>query len=271
MKTSMGTHVSSICESCLEPTLRIFKDYGDGVVKLHCKNCGVSTTVDTLWEQAAFDFDDQTLRKCWLQDIAVDLYLFAEAGNTHTLELYNREIFRLPSWVVGEWREYLLKEVVFLKERRKAAKNVEAFVSYYGDIDLRYGGTFVDLSTWDDGFVEYLEVMDLASSVGYDWAVLVVNDVVEIDNGEAVTASLKTWGQDWQELARTPPMTRRLIIASCLVQYYGTPMYPLRKEVIQTIPHGDMVHHGMEADYRLESGEELFDYLLRRGYLTNYK
>ena len=61
---------------------------------------------------------------------------------------------------------------------------------YYGDVDLSYGGQFFDLSGWDDGYVEVVEVVDLGSACGAGGFYLVEHKTVLVDRW-----SIQGWGE----------------------------------------------------------------------------
>ena len=88
---------------------------------------------------------------------------------------------------------------------------------FIGDVNLEYGGTFYDLSEWDNGYVNCVRVTDLDSACGFTGAVL-IEKVVAIVNPDYFDESLSCCG--WT-LADVDLETEsgRLMMAEALVGY----------------------------------------------------
>ena len=66
---------------------------------------------------------------------------------------------------------------------------------YQGDINLEYGGIFFDLSDWKHGYVNAVEVTDLASACGFEGALLIESKSIKgTDDNERVSKALDCIG-----------------------------------------------------------------------------
>jgi hypothetical protein len=65
---------------------------------------------------------------------------------------------------------------------------------YMGDVNLEYGGSFTDLSEWDNGYATVIEVTDLDSATGFPGAMLIEERTVTIDMPECWQESLSCIG-----------------------------------------------------------------------------
>ena len=65
---------------------------------------------------------------------------------------------------------------------------------YQGDINLEYGGTFIDLSEWKHDYVNIVEVTDLDSACGFRGAILVESKSVGIDRPDTWPQALQVIG-----------------------------------------------------------------------------
>lgn len=141
---------------------------------------------------------------------------------------------------------------------------------YTGDVNLEHGGTFIDLSTWNDGYCSAVRVTDLDSGCGFAGAVLIEHIVI---NGTTDLARIRHamqscgYGADYHH--RPPTISPedhkrsiRLMIADALMSYghydhddswdgYGDG----HSETLQLDPSGPMKYDGWRASKRLRGGD----------------
>lgn len=65
---------------------------------------------------------------------------------------------------------------------------------YQGDINLEYGGTFMNFADWKHGYANVVEVTDLDSACGFAGAVLIEERTVTIDDASRYAGALSTIG-----------------------------------------------------------------------------
>ena len=71
--------------------------------------------------------------------------------------------------------------------------------TYSGDINLENGGMFVDYSTWNDGYVNVVEVTDLDSATGFVGAFMIEEKTINVAgmplrNAERLNSALDCCG-----------------------------------------------------------------------------
>lgn len=97
-------------------------------------------------------------------------------------------------------------------------------LEYSGDVNIEYGGTFFNLSTFNNGYVDAVRVTDLDSATGFDGAIMVENLSINgtLDK-QRIANAVRSMGwdihsNDWHKLS---PATKRLMIAESLMYKYG--------------------------------------------------
>src|SRR5687768_8454866 len=66
---------------------------------------------------------------------------------------------------------------------------------FSGDVNLEYGGSFIDLSTWDDGYCSAVRVTDLDSGCGFTGAVMIEHVVINgTTDPERIRQALESCG-----------------------------------------------------------------------------
>lgn len=151
-------------------------------------------------------------------------------------------------------------------ERMTATKKWE----YTGDASLEYGGTFIDLSTWNDGYCSAVRVTDLDSGFGFTGAALIEHVVINgTDNSERIHRAMQScgYGADCHRRpSSVPPENHkhnlRLMVADALLSYGHYDPDDLwdgyrshYSETVQLEPDGPMVFDGWKADKRLRGGD----------------
>lgn len=140
---------------------------------------------------------------------------------------------------------------------------------YCGDVSLKYGGAYIDLSTWNDGYCDAVRVTDLDSACGFTGAVLIEHMVINgTNNAERIRVALKCVGglsaRNWHATGRkeTIKASLRHAIADALLCYgYADPddswdnYCSSYSEIIQLENDGPMVFDGWKADKRLRDAD----------------
>jgi hypothetical protein len=149
------------------------------------------------------------------------------------------------------------------------------FENYTGDINLEYGGLFVDLSTFSDGYAEVLQVTDLDSGCGFDGAVMVERLTALFGRGfsKQVKAALRTYG-DFFPAGVTGKARKSWIVESCVAYGLYDPVEDYtgpHRWVIQCDPDGPKSFDGWTADIVLDEDQDLFGYLLDKGFLSEFE
>jgi len=128
---------------------------------------------------------------------------------------------------------------------------------YSGDGNLEYGGLFVDLSTFDEGYCNAVRVTDLNSACGFRGAVLIEHVVIHgTKDAQRIRQALRCCG-----MSRFRGMSKeamRHAIADALCSYgYCDPddswdnYASYHSEVVQMEANGPMRFDGWRADKRL--------------------
>lgn len=132
---------------------------------------------------------------------------------------------------------------------------------YCGDVNLVYGGTFVDLSTWDDGYVSAVRVTDLDSACGFTGACLIEHVTINgTRDAKRIRDALRcVGGVNGQGMSKEG---LRHLIADALLSYgyYDPDDMPNRDEVVQMEEDGPMSFDGWKANKRLHN-TDLRDYV----------
>ena len=136
---------------------------------------------------------------------------------------------------------------------------------YCGDVNLEYGGLFIDLSTWGDGYCSAVRVTDLDSACGFDGAVMVEHIVIlGVDDAERIRTALASCGglcaRNWHAIGDKATIKHNLrhAIADALASYgYFDPddswngYRSYHTEILQCEADGPMVFDGWKADKRI--------------------
>lgn len=138
---------------------------------------------------------------------------------------------------------------------------------FSGDVNLEYGGEFIDLSTWDDGYCSAVRVTDLDSACGFTGAVLIEHVVIlGTKDSERIRQALRSVGglsaRNWHRTGSSETIKQNLrhAIASALLGYGfydpddswdGYRSY--HTEIVQMEPDGPMQFDGWKADKRLSN------------------
>lgn len=95
-------------------------------------------------------------------------------------------------------------------------------LEYIGDVNIEYGGTWYDMSTFNRGYVDAVRVTDLDSATGFDGAIMVEDVTVSgtLDK-KRVKEALATCGMDvhsdaWHKMSTEG---KRVMIADSLLWY----------------------------------------------------
>lgn len=132
---------------------------------------------------------------------------------------------------------------------------------YNGDVNLEHGGTFIDLTEWDNGYCEFVKVTDLASACGFEGACLIEHGTVSgTDDAKRIRKAVGACG--WfprsarrgtgQPAAQVKSMIRH-IIADALAGYGYCDYDETRQEVVQLLDDAPMTYDGWTADKRLHN------------------
>jgi hypothetical protein len=132
---------------------------------------------------------------------------------------------------------------------------------FCGDVNLEYGGTFIDLSTFTDGYCSAVRVTDLDSGCGFTGAVLIEHVVINgTTDRERVRAALRCCGFNFREWSDRTREQVRWAIADALCSYGCTDPDGAwdgyrggASEVVQLEPDGPMKFDGWKADKRLHN------------------
>jgi hypothetical protein len=130
---------------------------------------------------------------------------------------------------------------------------------FCGDASLEYGGTFIDLSTWDDGYCSAVRVTDLDGGCGFTGAVLIEHVVINgTRDAKRIREALRSCGCSARGMSK---QQARHMIADALCSYghtdpdegwdgYGY-CSKSHTELVQCESDGPMCFDGWKADKRL--------------------
>lgn len=134
---------------------------------------------------------------------------------------------------------------------------------YVGDINIEYGGTYFDLSEWENGYVDALRVTDLDSGCGFEGAVLIEKIVILVDNDKANQQACECCGWIKTDID-TSTENGKLQLADAVMSYGrfdpANEYYEPQNEVVQTQSDGPMEFDGWKATKRVLS-ENLKGYI----------
>jgi len=141
--------------------------------------------------------------------------------------------------------------------------------AYNGDVNLEYGGAFIDLSTWDDGYCSAVRVTDLDSACGFTGACMIEHIVIlGTDNSKRIKDALRCIGgieslgiRNWKFTgASDVKQCIRHAIADALMCYGSfdpddswDSYQSFHTEIVQMEQDGPMVFDGWKADKRLHN------------------
>src|SRR5437899_5917099 len=113
---------------------------------------------------------------------------------------------------------------------------------YIGDANIKYGGTFFDLSEWENGYVDAVRVIDLNNNCGFDGAIL-IERITIIINPKYFDESAKSCGFKVADVDLNTE-NGRLQMADAIMSYGhydpANEYYQPENEVIQTQEDGTM-------------------------------
>jgi len=138
---------------------------------------------------------------------------------------------------------------------------------FSGDVNLTYGGAFVDLSTWSQGYCVAVRVTDLDSACGFRGAVLIEHVVINgTTDSKRIREALRCVGglsaRNWHAIGRRETIKENLrhAIADALMSYgYTDPddswdgYASFHTELVQMEPDGPMAFDGWRADRRIHN------------------
>ncbi len=136
---------------------------------------------------------------------------------------------------------------------------------YCGDVNLEYGGSFIDLSTWGDGYCTAVRVTDLDSGCGFTGAVLIEHVVINgTTQSKRLREAMKSCGCSAKGMTKE---SARHMLAEALMSYgYTDPndswdgYSSHHTEVVQCEADGPMKFDGWKADKRI-AGTTLEEYV----------
>ena len=98
-------------------------------------------------------------------------------------------------------------------------KQPNDFKHYIGDCSLEYGGLFVNLEDFRDGYAECLQITDLDSACGFNNTVMVERITVLFDTAERVKDALACCGLTFEDLRKMPIESRKMAIVDACASY----------------------------------------------------
>lgn len=143
--------------------------------------------------------------------------------------------------------------------QRETADEMETRWHFTGDVNLEYGGSFIDLSTWRDGYCSAVRVTDLDSACGFTGACLIEHAVINgVTDTARVRQAMRYAGLENGFCRGMSKLAIRHAIAEALMSYgYADPddgwdgYQSGNSETVQTEANGPMVFDGWKADKRL--------------------
>lgn len=182
---------------------------------------------------------------------------------------------------------------------------VTDFKNYMGDINLEYGGYFYDLSEWKYDYVPVLRVEDLDSACGFNGAAMVERLTVILPRDKHELESVLSvcgwedqvseyWHSREDRLKKNLSHSQKVMLVDACLSYglydpdqgsyysvdprypQGDRMTPQYMIIIQTESddfdgYYPMIYDGWKADVRLSEDQDLFNYLLSEGYLSEFE
>jgi hypothetical protein len=151
------------------------------------------------------------------------------------------------------------------------------FTNYVGDVNLEYGGMFIDFSDYRHGYADCLKVTDLDSGCGFAGAVMVERITVYFDRHIAGKDEIKSALQSsgFESLDGLSIQARRFAVVESMA-WYGlydvvSDMSGDHRWIIQCEPDEETSFDGWIADIILGEDQDLFEYLYTTGYLSNFE
>ncbi len=132
---------------------------------------------------------------------------------------------------------------------------------YTGDVNPEYGGVWIDLDNWDDGYCTAVRVTDLDSACGFRGAVMVEHVIAcGTDDSKRLREAMGCYGNP--SLRGGSKESNRLYLAEALISYgHYDPddswdsYQRHHTEILQLEPDGDMKFDGWKADKKLRGGD----------------
>lgn len=142
---------------------------------------------------------------------------------------------------------------------------------YMGDVNLEYGGTFYDFSTWKYGYVDAVEVVDLDSACGFTGAVMIERKTINVKRKpEQMQSALSTIGANMLpngDVDDNGRVIHKRTAAHQFIQTYACQSYGYLDcddhVVLQLERDGPMQFDGWEAKKRLRGNHKLKNYVRR--------
>ncbi len=132
---------------------------------------------------------------------------------------------------------------------------------YQGDVSLEYGGSYIDLSTWKDGYCSAVRIIDLDSGCGFTGAVMIEHVVIlGIHDKKRIHDAMRCCDIDFTSWNTRDKESVRLAIAESLLSYgcYDPDdawdnYQSHHTEILQLEADGPMQFDGWKADKRLHN------------------
>jgi len=162
------------------------------------------------------------------------------------------------------------------KDGTMSEQKVTDYKNYIGDVNLECGGTFFDLSDVQYGYVTFLEVTDLDSACGETDCVLVEFGTVGIDDDEINARALRCVGQTLKDLDGDKHRAIKLAYANMAYgQTRDLDSYVQSLLIWAPFDPTDLAENrpdaaAWHAKFVMLESDDVFSYLLREGYLTEF-
>jgi len=148
------------------------------------------------------------------------------------------------------------------------------YKNYSGDVNLEYGGLFVNLDDWKYEYSNCLRVTDLDSGCGFDGAVMVEHitvfgwdDKTQVENAKACYG--------WDKIPGNTSDSRKLAIIESMQAYgyYDTvnDFMGEHRWIIQTDSDYAMEFDGWKADHLLPDNLSLLEFIEQQGWLSEFE
>jgi hypothetical protein len=157
--------------------------------------------------------------------------------------------------------------------------------NYSGDVNLEYGGMFVDLDDWQYKYADVLRITDLDSGCGFTGAVMIEHLTALVpEKRDKMQSCLSVCGWDKGRLPGRTSKDRKMAMIEAIMAYgYYDPAQDFtgfHRTIIQcNALSGDddydswnspMEYDGWKADYRLGENETLLEWLENDGWLNDF-
>jgi hypothetical protein len=132
---------------------------------------------------------------------------------------------------------------------------------FMGDVNLEYGGNFIDLANFRHGYAEGVRVTDLDGGCGFTGAVMVEHVIIcGTTDRERVKEALRSCGSDYmRERGKTREQVQWMIAEALLSYGHYDPddcwdsYQSHHTEILQMEADGPMTFDGWKADKRLHN------------------